>query len=82
LAADFRIRAATAADAPGLLDIYRPFVEGTAISFELTTPTVDEIASRIAKTLAQWQWLVAERDGSCAGYAYSPRGATATRSPA
>ena len=65
-----RIRTATAADAPALLAIYRPYVETTAVSFETVTPSVDEFAARIAKAVAGWQWLVAERDGRCVGYAY------------
>jgi len=49
---------------------YRPFVESTAVSFETVVPTVDEFAARIAKALAGWQWLLAERAGECVGYAY------------
>jgi phosphinothricin acetyltransferase len=64
------IRAGTEADAPALLAIYRPFVESSPVSFELVTPTVEEFAARIVKSLAGWQWLVALRDGQCAGYAY------------
>ena len=66
----FRIRPALEADAPALLAIYRPFVETTTVSFETVAPTVDEFAARIAKALAGWQWLVAEREGRCVGYAY------------
>jgi phosphinothricin acetyltransferase len=64
------IRTATEADAAALLTIYRHYVETTAVSFETVTPTVDEFAARIAKAVAGWQWLVAERDGRCVGYAY------------
>jgi L-amino acid N-acyltransferase YncA len=64
------IRPATEADAPRLLDIYRPYVEHTAVSFELEPPTVEVFAARIAKSLAGWAWLVAEVDGIVAGYAY------------
>jgi phosphinothricin acetyltransferase len=65
-----RIRPATDADAPALLTIYRPFVESTAVSFETSAPTVDEFIARIRKSQSAWQWLVAERDGQCIGYAY------------
>jgi L-amino acid N-acyltransferase YncA len=61
---------ATEADAPALLAIYRPYVEATAVSFETDTPTNEEFATRIAKTIARWQWLVAERGGESLGYAY------------
>ncbi len=70
VAAPIIIRSATEADAPALLAIYRPFVETTAVSFETTVPTVEQFAARIAKALAGWQWLVAEHDGQCIGYAY------------
>jgi phosphinothricin acetyltransferase len=64
------LRPATESDASDLLEIYRPFVEATAVSFEFVPPTVDEFARRIAKSLADWQWLVAEQDERCIGYAY------------
>jgi phosphinothricin acetyltransferase len=64
------IRSAVEADAAALLAIYRPFVESTAVSFETVVPTVEEFATRIAKALTGWQWLVAEQDGRCIGYTY------------
>jgi phosphinothricin acetyltransferase len=65
------IRTAAQADAPQLLAIYEPFVRETAVSFETVCPSVDEFAARIAKAVAGWQWLVAERDGQPIGYAYA-----------
>src|SRR5439155_18436583 len=65
-----KIRPATEADSASLLAIYRPFVESTAVSFETVAPTTDEFAARIAKAVASWQWLLAERAGQCIGYAY------------
>ncbi len=65
-----RIRPASAGDAAALLEIYRPYVETTATSFETVAPTVDEFSARIAKAIAGWQWLVAECDGRLVGYAY------------
>src|SRR5260221_2978788 len=64
------IRPTVEADAAALLAIYRPFVESTAVSFETVVPAVEEFATRIAKALAGWQWLVPERDGQCIGYTY------------
>lgn len=69
--ATLRIRPATDADAGALLAIYRPFVEASIVSFETVTPTDDEFAGRIRKALAGWQWIVAEKDGQCVGYAYA-----------
>ena len=65
-----RIRSATEADAAALLDIYRPHVERTAVSFETVVPSVEEFAGRIRKALSGWTWLVMEVDGECVGYAY------------
>jgi L-amino acid N-acyltransferase YncA len=65
-----KIRVANETDAPALLDIYRPIVLTTATSFETIPPTIQEFASRIAKSLAGWAWFVAEQDGHCIGYAY------------
>jgi len=64
------IRSAVEADAAALLAIYGPFVESTAVSFETVVPTVEEFAARIARALTGWQWLVAEQEGQCIGYAY------------
>jgi phosphinothricin acetyltransferase len=68
-----RIRIATAGDAPAVRDIYAPIVESTVISFELTVPTIDEIADRITDRQPSLPWLVAERDGRVAGYAHAGR---------
>ena len=54
-----------------LLEIYRPFVESSAVSFELEVPTLDEFQKRIEKCAAGWAWLVAEENGRSAGYAYA-----------
>lgn len=65
------IRLASAADAADILQIYRPIVQNTHISFEQTAPTVREIADRIDKTLRQYPWLAGEVNGRLAGYAYA-----------
>jgi L-amino acid N-acyltransferase YncA len=65
-----RIRRATEADAAALVAIYRPYVEDSAVSFEVVTPTVEAFAARIGKALAGWQWLVAEKGERAIGYAY------------
>ncbi|UOM32893.1 arsinothricin resistance N-acetyltransferase ArsN1 family B [Acuticoccus sp. I52.16.1] len=70
-AASWTIRLATLADAPAIAAIYAPVVETTAISFEEVVPDAEEIARRIAATLGPWPYLVAERDGAVAGYAYA-----------
>jgi L-amino acid N-acyltransferase YncA len=67
------IRVARVADAAEVHRIYAPIVRDTVISFELEVPTVEEIGARIAKTLPEFPWLVDEREGGLAGYAYASR---------
>ncbi len=65
------IRTALPEDAPALLDIYAPYVEKTAISFEYDVPSVDEFRERIENILQKYPYLVAEKDGELLGYAYT-----------
>lgn len=64
------IRPATAADLPRILEIYAPYVEYTAISFEYTVPTLEEFTGRFLSITAQFPWLVWEENGKVLGYAY------------
>lgn len=65
------IRAATKQDAKELLEIYAPYVEKTAISFEYEVPSPEEFEQRIQNILKKYPYLVAERNGKIAGYAYA-----------
>jgi len=64
------IRPAHTDDAPDILDIYRPFVQETAISFEAVVPTITQMSARIDSSLKNWGWFVAQVDGQVVGYAY------------
>ncbi len=64
------IRPAVAGDAAAVRDIYAPIVADTTISFESEPPDVATMAGRIATASAHHAWLVAERGGQVAGYAY------------
>ena len=68
-----RIRVATPASAGAVRDIYAPFCESTAVTFEETPPTAAELADRISSTLEDYPWLVCEVDGNVVGYAYAHR---------
>ncbi|MEV4423028.1 N-acetyltransferase family protein [Patulibacter sp. NPDC049589] len=69
-----RVRDATTADAAACAAVYAPYVRDTAITFETTPPTAEEMAGRIAAALATHAWLVAEDDdGRVLGYAYGGR---------
>ncbi len=65
------IRMANFSDAAAIQAIYAPIVEGTAISFEEVPPSVAEMEERIATTLEDYPYLVAERQGEVIGYAYA-----------
>ena len=65
------LRFATPQDAPGLLEIYAPYVTGTIVSFEYDVPTLEEFARRIQDTTARFPYLVWEEDGALLGYAYA-----------
>src|ERR1700735_4347470 len=65
-----RVRQAGPQDAVGCLTIYRPYVENTAVSWELDVPTVDEMAERITAACQMHAWLVLESDGPTIGVSY------------
>lgn len=66
------IREATLSDAQALYQIYWPYVEYTAISFETTMPTVAAFTERMALTMTRYPYLVLQdADGLIVGYAYA-----------
>ena len=65
------IRQAEPADAEQLLQIYSPVVKNTCTSFELTPPTENEFALRIATSIESHEWLVMEEAERLIGYAYA-----------
>lgn len=68
------VRVATPEDAEAITAIYASVVANTAISFELTPPTVDEMRSRVVKTLTELPWLVSEdAQGQVDGYVYASK---------
>jgi L-amino acid N-acyltransferase YncA len=65
------VRPALGADAAACVEVYRPYVLDTVITFETEVPTVEEMAARIAGAQVLHEWLVLEVDGVVAGYAYA-----------
>lgn len=65
------VRDARIDDASRLLEIYGHYVRNTAISFENTTPSLEEFKNRIKEITLRYPYLVIEEDGSVAGYAYA-----------
>ncbi|CAN5740776.1 GNAT family N-acetyltransferase [soil metagenome] len=66
------VRLATIDDVPACVAIYKPYVRDTTITFETEVPTVAEMATRIDKAQAAYEWLVLETDNTgVIGYAYA-----------
>lgn len=66
---DGSIRVATPADGEAVRSIFAPFVESTAVSFEVEPPTGSEMAGRIETTVRTYPWLVCEVEDGVVGYA-------------
>ena len=67
------VRLATEADAHALSAIYAPNITLAATSFEAEVPDAAEMTRRLTAVLTEAPWLVLERDGAVAGYAYAGR---------
>ncbi len=65
-----RFRFATPSDGAAISRIYAPFVDGSAVSFEMEPPTGEEMARRIEKLWPSHPWIVAESADGVIGYAY------------
>lgn len=72
---DFQMRFVRpdARDAAGILSIYAPFVRETAITFEYDVPSLEEFTRRVEGIAAVYPYLVCEKDGKIAAYAYASR---------
>ena len=68
---ELTIRVAKPEDAKGLLEIYAPYVEKTAITFEYGVPSEKEFAGRIRHILTKYPYLVLEENGELLGYVYA-----------
>ena len=65
------LRPATLADAAAILAIYRPYIEETDISFEVTVPSLAEFEGRMRLIMAKFPYLVATVEDRVVGYAYA-----------
>jgi L-amino acid N-acyltransferase YncA len=57
-------------DADACAAIYAPYVRETAVSFEEVAPSAEDFAAKIAQLATTHPYLVCERDGEIAGFAY------------
>lgn len=65
------VRPARLSDCEGMLKLYAPYVEETAISFEYEIPTLSEFQERFRSISGWFPWLLCEVEGELAGYAYA-----------
>jgi L-amino acid N-acyltransferase YncA len=67
----YNIRLVTETDVNGILEIYKPYVINTAITFEYEVPSPDEYLQRIKTNTTEYPWLVCLQDGKIVGYTYA-----------
>lgn len=65
------IRPARVDDAAAIRAIYAPFVESTAVTFEVEVPSLDSYETALTDPI--YPWLVLERDGDVVGYVKASR---------
>ena len=65
------IRSVRPDDARALSEIYRYYVENTAVTFEYEAPTVSEFLSRINAYTKHYPYLCIEAEGELLGFAFA-----------
>ena len=68
----YQLRMASGSDAEALLEIYNQYID-TSITFEYLLPDIEEFRQRIHRTLTQYPYFVAEKEGIPVGYGYAGR---------
>ena len=66
-----RVRDVQPEDAARLLEIYSYYVINTAVTFEISPPSLEEFKRRIREISRRYPYLVIEEDGKIKGYAYA-----------
>lgn len=65
------LRSAETRDAESILEIYKPYITDTPVSFETEVPTIDAFKQRIVDYQEKLPWLVCEIANVVAGYSYA-----------
>lgn len=68
-----KIHLAEEKDAGGILAVYAPYVEETAVSFEIDVPGPKEFRERVTGILGVYPYLVCEEDGGILAFSYASR---------
>lgn len=58
-------------DIAEVLEIYAPYVEKTAITYEYDIPSLESFSERVHHYTEQFPWIVAKEQGKIVGYAYA-----------
>lgn len=58
-------------DASVLLEIYKPYILKTAVTYEVEVPSVEAFEKRIETTLKRYPYLMAKQGEEIIGYAYA-----------
>ncbi len=73
MANKFTIRLIEESDAGDVLEIYKPYILDTVITFEYEVPTLEEFTKRIKAVISEYPWLVFLLEDKIAGYAYASK---------
>lgn len=68
---DILLRPAQLKDAAALLNIYKPYITDTIITFEYDVPTLEEFTERVRDISSKFPYIVAEENKEILGYAYA-----------
>lgn len=68
---EIEIRPVQIQDAKALLEIYAPYVQNTAVTFEYQVPSLQEFEERIRHTKQKYPYLAAAAGEEILGYAYA-----------
>ncbi len=58
-------------DIAEVLEIYTPYIQNTAITFECEIPSLESFSERVRHYTEQYPWIVAKDHGKIVGYAYA-----------
>jgi L-amino acid N-acyltransferase YncA len=73
MADTYAIRLVTENDAKQILEIYKPYILDTIITFEYEVPSLEEFLRRIKTVSSEYPWLVCLLGKTIVGYAYASR---------
>lgn len=68
-----RLRLAEPSDAENILEIYKPYILNTRITFEYDVPSAEDFRKRVEKICEKYPYILCERDGRLSGYCYASR---------